>query len=84
MEELILNLHMHTPYSDGTALHAELGQIGLQSGLDVLLVTDHNVYVTELDKFYSDSSRRLLLLVGEEIHDRNRHPQKNQVRRRQS
>jgi len=79
MEELILNLHMHTTYSDGTGSHAELGNIGLKSGLDVLLVTDHNVYVHGLDGYYSDANRQVLLMVGEEIHDRNRLPQKNHM-----
>jgi hypothetical protein len=79
MEELILNLHMHTPYSDGTAYHAELGQIALLSGLDVILVTDHNVFVNGMDGYISNLDRKLLLMVGEEIHDRNRNPQKNHL-----
>ena len=79
MEELLINLHMHTPYSDGTASHAELGKIGLHAGLDVLLITDHNVYVHALDGYHTASGRQLLLLVGEEIHDRTRLPQKNHM-----
>lgn len=79
MEELLVNLHMHTPYSDGTASHAELGKIALKAGLDVILVTDHNVYVHDLDGYFANSGRQLLLLVGEEIHDRGRYPQKNHM-----
>ena len=79
MEEIILNLHMHTHYSDGTASHAELAKIALQAGLDVILVTDHNVYVQNLDGYFQENERKVLLLVGEEIHDRNRFPQKNHM-----
>jgi hypothetical protein len=79
MEELLLNLHMHTLYSDGTGYHAELGKTALKADLDVILVTDHNVYVHDMDSYHSDANRKLLLLVGEEIHDRTRKPQKNHL-----
>ena len=79
MEELVVNLHMHTTYSDGAGLHADLAQAALKTGVDVLLVTDHNVWVTGVDKYYQNGRRRLLLLAGEEIHDQDRDPQKNHL-----
>jgi len=79
MEELLINLHMHTPYSDGFGSHAQLGNIALKSGLDGILVTDHNVYVQNADRYFSNGTRQLILLTGEEIHDRNRIPQKNHL-----
>lgn len=65
------NLHMHTVHSDGTASHQELARIAAAAGLDVIVVTDHNVYVPGVEGWYG----RTLVLVGEEIHDAGRHPQ---------
>ncbi len=79
MEELILNLHMHTLYSDGHATHAEIARAALKTGLDVIIVTDHNVWVNGPEGYYKDDDKRLLLLVGEEIHDQARDPQKNHL-----
>jgi hypothetical protein len=79
MEELTVNLHMHTTYSDGSGSHAELGKIALKSEVDVLLVTDHNVLVQGLDSYYDNGLRKVLLLVCEEIHDQDRDPQKNHL-----
>ena len=45
MHEYIVNLHMHTPYSDGKGTHQEIAKAALHAGLDVVIVTDHNVWV---------------------------------------
>jgi hypothetical protein len=80
MTEIILNLHIHTKYSDGSGSHAEVAEAALKSGIvDVVLITDHNVYVQEVEKYYEKDDRRVLLLVGEEIHDQARDPQKNHL-----
>ncbi|OGO63178.1 MAG: hypothetical protein A2Z45_07870 [Chloroflexi bacterium RBG_19FT_COMBO_55_16] len=79
MHELIINLHMHTMYSDGHGTHAEIAQAALRAGLDAVIVTDHNILVSGLSDYYQDGDRRVLLLVGEEIHDRARDPQKNHL-----
>ena len=79
MHEMVINLHMHTTYSDGSASHAELGQVALRSGIDVLLVTDHNVLVQGVDAYYRAGKKRTLVLACEEIHDQGRHPQKNHL-----
>ena len=79
MEEIIVNLHMHTKYSDGHSSHAEIAQAALKSSVDVVIVTDHNVWVQGPEDYYKDSNRRVLLLVGEEIHDQGRDPQKNHL-----
>jgi len=80
MAELVTNLHMHTTYSDGTAIHAGIAREALKSGiLDVVIVTDHNVYVQDVERYYEEGSRKVLLLVGEEIHDQARDPQKNHL-----
>ncbi|MEZ0394959.1 MAG: CehA/McbA family metallohydrolase [Anaerolineales bacterium] len=79
MDELTVNLHMHTCYSDGSGTHADLAQAALRSGVDVLLVTDHNVWVQGIEGYHESQGRRVLLLVGEEIHDQARDPQKNHL-----
>ena len=69
------NLHVHTPYSDGEALHAEVAQAAAKAGLDFIVVTDHNVWVNGCEGYYD----KVLLLVGEEIHDVRRQPQANHL-----
>lgn len=69
------NLHVHTSYSDGEALHAEVAQAAEEAGLDFAIITDHNVWVSGLEGYYG----KLLLLVGEEIHDVRREPQANHL-----
>ncbi len=79
MHELVVNLHMHTRYSDGTGLHADIAEYALHSGVDVVIVTDHNVWVQGFEGYYRRGNRRVLMLVGEEIHDQARDPQKNHL-----
>jgi hypothetical protein len=77
--EYVGNLHVHTVYSDGEGTHEEVAQAGLEAGLDFLVVTDHNIWVGGLDGYRTLGGDRLLLLVGEEVHDQTRHPQKNHL-----
>jgi hypothetical protein len=79
MDELTVNLHMHTTYSDGTGTHKELGLAALHTIVDVLLVTDHNVLVKGIDNYYKDGVKCALVLGCEEIHDQSRIPQKNHL-----
>ncbi len=97
MEELTVNLHMHTTYSDGTGSHRDIGEAALKAGVDVVIVTDHNIlvekkerYFTETidpkdasqkpeDRLFKSTKRRVLMLIGEEIHDQARDPQKNHL-----
>ncbi len=77
--EITLNLHMHTPYSDGFGSHREIAESAIDAGIDVALVTDHNVWVNGPEGYYQRGAARVLLLVGEEIHDQARDPQKNHL-----
>ena len=79
MYEIVINLHMHTKYSDGHANHAEIAQAAIRAGLDAVIVTDHNVLVNGPEDYYINGDQRVLLLVGEEIHDQTRQPQKNHL-----
>jgi hypothetical protein len=69
------NLHVHTSYSDGEALHAQVAQAAEEAGLDFIVITDHNVWVDGLERYYG----KVLLLVGEEVHDVRRQPQANHL-----
>jgi hypothetical protein len=79
MHELITNLHLHTTYSDGSGTHAQIAKIAMECGIDVLLVTDHNVLVKGIEGYHHAGSKKVLLLIGEEIHDQTRSPQKNHL-----
>lgn len=76
--EYVGNMHMHTPYSDGEAYHAQIAEAALRVGLDFVIVTDHNLLVNGVEGYYGDDARGyLLLLTGEEVHDQARLPQVN-------
>ena len=77
MVEVVGNLHMHTPYSDGAKWHHEIADEAIYAGLDFVIVTDHNIWVEGLEGYYEKGRDRVLLLVGEEIHDPRRVPQAN-------
>jgi len=77
--EYVANLHMHTPYSDGTWYHDEIAAAALRAGLDIICITDHNVWVDGPERYYSAGDKRLLVLVGEEVHDASRQPQRNHL-----
>lgn len=75
MHELTGNLHMHTPYSDGASWHGEIAKDAIQAGLDFIVVTDHNIWVNGVEGYYTNNEQRVLLLVGEEVHNPRRQPQ---------
>jgi hypothetical protein len=77
--EIIGNLHVHTRYSDGHGRHEDVARAALKAGLDFVVVTDHNVWVSGMDDYYYLGSERVLLLTGEEVHDQSRKPQKNHL-----
>jgi len=75
LTEIVGNPHVHTPYSDGTMLHAQVAQAAARAGLDFVIVTDHNIWVDGVEGYYEG----VLLLVGEEVHDTQRLPQCNHL-----
>ncbi|TAK14231.1 MAG: PHP domain-containing protein [Anaerolineae bacterium] len=79
MHEAVINLHMHTVYSDGTGTHADLAAAARLAGLDAIIVTDHNVRVEGVEGYFGEGNDRVLVLIGEEVHDQNRDPQKNHL-----
>jgi hypothetical protein len=79
MHEIVVNLHMHTRYSDGSGTHKDIAQAAIRAGLDAVIVTDHNVLVQGVEGYYRVGRSRILLLVGQEVHDQDRVPQKNHL-----
>lgn len=79
MIELVGNMHMHTPYSDGEKYHRAIAEDAIAAGLDFIIVTDHNVWVDGLEGYVENAHGRVLLLVGEEVHDTRRDPQANHL-----
>ncbi len=79
MHEIVVNLHMHTRYSDGTGTHKDIARAAIQAGIDAVIVTDHNVLVQGMEGYYKEKNKRVLMLIGEEIHDQDRDPQKNHL-----
>ncbi len=79
MEELIINLHNHSIYSDGTASIEEIANAALKARLDAVILTDHNILLQGFDHYYQKGNEKVLVLTGEEIHNRNRQPQKSHM-----
>jgi hypothetical protein len=77
--EIIGNFHMHTHYSDGVGTHQDLAMAAVRAGLDLITVTDHNVWVGGKEGWYAhpETGKEVLLLMGEEVHDEERSPQVN-------
>ena len=79
MPEIIINLHIHTKFSDGTGSHQEIAEAALDSGLDAVIVTDHNILVSKAEGYQTRGDQRVLVLIGEEIHDDNTPAQNNHL-----
>jgi hypothetical protein len=78
MQELVCNLHMHTTISDGSGTYDSIAKAAYETGVDVIIVTDHNILVKGVEKYYYDKTDNpVLLLTSEEVHDQSREPQKN-------
>jgi len=79
MEELKTNLHIHTTYSDGSKTHKEIIHEAARAGIDALIFTDHNIFVDGIEGYYQFGGKKILVIMGEEIHDPNARPQKNHL-----
>ncbi len=79
MHEITVNLHMHTRYSDGHGLHSDIAAAAMRQNVDVVIVTDHNIFVEGFEGWREKDGKRLLMLIGQEVHDQARDPQKNHL-----
>ena len=69
--EYVGNLHLHTRFSDGHATHQQITEAAASADLNFIIATDHNIRPNGLEGYYG----RVLLLLGEEIHNIRRQPQ---------
>lgn len=76
MVEYFGNVHMHTTYSDGTGTFDELVAAARRARLDFVYVTDHNILVRDREEGYRQG---VLTLVGQEVHDRSRVPERSHL-----
>lgn len=79
MKELIASIHIHSTYSDGDKNPSDIVKIACKSDVDVIIITDHNIFPGSFKGYHAQGNRKVLMLVGEEIHDQTRHPQKNHM-----
>ncbi len=77
--EIVVNLHMHTRYSDGSGTHKDIAAAALKAQVDAVIVTDHNVLTQGFEGYYKDKTKKILMLIGEELHNQARTPQKNHL-----
>jgi len=77
LKELICNLHIHSTYSDGSGNYEDIANAAIRKGVDVVIITDHNVLVKGVDRYFEIEGKKALLLTSEEVHDQDRLPQKN-------
>lgn len=76
--EYVGNLHVHTPFSDGAEYHTHVAKQARRAGLDFLVFTDHNVRVKGIEGYFGTyDTGYVLVLSGQEVHDRWRNPQCN-------
>jgi hypothetical protein len=79
MIETKFALHIHTYYSDGNASHQDLAEIAHQAGLDGIITNDHNIWFDGIEGYYGERKKQTMVLVGEEIHDRDLEPPGNHM-----
>lgn len=79
MNETKLALHIHTHYSDGNASHQTLIDIASEAGLDGIITTDHNIWLDGLEGYFEVGKKKIMLLVGEEVHNRTLSPPGNHM-----
>lgn len=72
--ERIANLHIHTTASDGTATVPEIAEAARAAGIDIIVISDHNVYSPEHEGWYDG----VLALVGQELNSPER-PHQNHL-----
>src|SRR5258706_5641436 len=70
-------IHFHSSYSyDASIAPAQIVQAGLEAGVDYLILTDHfrlDAQNEGWERYHESGSKKLLMLVGEEISPRYNH-----------
>jgi hypothetical protein len=79
MKEILCNLHIHSTYSDGSGTYSSIANAALKANTDVIILTDHNVWVKGYEGYVQHGAQKVLVLTGEEVHNQDREPQKNHL-----
>jgi hypothetical protein len=79
MEEITCNIHIHSTFSDGFGTYSTISEAAAAANLDVIILTDHNVWVKGYEGYFERSGKKVLVLTGEEVHNQDRFPQKNHM-----
>jgi hypothetical protein len=79
MQEIRTAIHINTHYTRGRASHADLLAHALAADLDVIITTDQNLLVHDLDGYAHKEGKNCLLLTAEEIFDRTQIPPQNRL-----
>jgi hypothetical protein len=79
MIEIAINLHMHTRHSDGTGTHQDIAEAAIKTGLEAVIVTDHNILVPDQEGYFVKGEKSVLILIGEEIHDNDTEQRNNHL-----
>ncbi len=68
MYEYVGAIHIHSLYSDGTGKIEEIAQAAADSGLDFIMMTDHNTLKPKEDG-YEKWLNNVMVIVGYEVND---------------
>lgn len=79
MEELVVNLHIHSNYSDGSWNHKRIAEAAMHANLDAIIITDHNLMIKGIEGYFKNKEKSILVIVGEEIHDKSLDELKNHL-----
>jgi hypothetical protein len=69
LHDLACVVHLHSTYSDGTGTVGQIAKAAVQSGVDVVLLTDHDTLEAK-DRGEEGWHGPVLVLVGEEVSPR--------------
>ena len=69
MVEYVGAIHMHSVFSDGSGEVLQITKFAMETGLDFIILTDHNT-IRALEEGYENWYGNTLCLVGTEINDK--------------
>jgi hypothetical protein len=67
MLELILNLHMPYPYSDGTVSRKEIVAAAMKDELNAVMVTDQFISGNGFGEYYQEGNHLIVITIIERI-----------------
>lgn len=68
MHEYVGALHIHSTYSDGTGKIEEIAKAAYDSGLDFIMMSDHNTLQPKMDG-YEKWLNNVMIIIGYEVND---------------